>query len=633
MKPKFPRRLIGRAVAPLLLLGLFSNLPAAAAGPTAPNILWIITDDQRLDSIGAFNRMRRGQDASPLGRVMSPNVDRLAALGTTFINTFNQNPSCAPSRTVMHTGRYSHRTGVYGFEYYNPVGQANWRPLVPEILRDVAGYQTLTVGKLGIRAQHFGGKKGGTLPPLYQVDLGYRKEFAAKGLVDWNPETKWVGGKPGPKNEFFFLPDGRKLVWPEDAAASPNDRAEIRRRLDLFRDYRPGSGMAAADEEGGADGEILGGVNPQPGDKTRDGSFVAAVLEYLTHPDTSYTDLLGNKLAGPKGTQPLFIHCGFETPHTPVLPPEEFRRKFREFTYLVPKFAPEELAGFPPSIQKLYRMAASDHFTAAEKQQMIRDYFAFCAYGDSQVGKLVDGFIAYSEKQHRPWLVLYVCGDNGWRLNEHGMIKKFALFDTDLRNPIIVVSSDKQRFPAGKVVTDFAGFVDMAPAFLSAAGIDVSRSDYKYLDGRDLARVAAGTVPARDYIIAEPDWVIGPCALIRTKDYKFFMKVRPQNGNAVTAASAGKNPQWALTAELKDVGPMLFDLRVDPEETNNLSFDPYYRPVLDALRTKLQNIVLGDGRVEVAWSKAGGDRVFESNFSPGADDGKLTLPILKPRGL
>lgn len=120
-----------------------------------PNILWIVTDDQRVDSIVAFNQIRRGTADSPLGRVLSPNIDRLAKMGTTFINTFNQNPGCAPSRTLMHTGRYSHHSGVYGFEYYNPTGQPHWRPMVPEILRDKAGYQTLAVGKLGIRAQHF----------------------------------------------------------------------------------------------------------------------------------------------------------------------------------------------------------------------------------------------------------------------------------------------------------------------------------------------------------------------------------------------------------------------------------------------------------------------------------------------
>ncbi len=120
--------------------------------------------------------------------------------------------------------------------------------------------------------------------------------------------------------------------------------------------------------------------------------------------------------------------------------------------------------------------------------------------------------------------------------------------------------------------------------------------------------------------------MIGPRAVIRTKDYKIAMKIRPRNGHTMTAATAGKDFKWAITADLKDIELTLFDLNADPDEHNNLAFDARYRPVLDALRTKLQNIVLGDGHVEVAWTKAGYDRVHHSNFASGADDGRLKVP-------
>ena len=614
----------------VLLAGLATLAAPCLHAAEKPNILWIITDDQRPDSIAAFNRIRTGQSNSALGQVLSPNVDRLATMGTTFINTFNQNPGCAPSRTAMHTGRYSHRTGVYGFEYYNPSGMPHWNPMVPEILRDQAGYQTITVGKLGIRDQHFAGRKNVNGPLLYETDLGYRNEFAAKGLVEWHPETKWVRGQQGPKNETFFLPDGTKLYWPGDANASPNDHREIRRRFDVFRDYRPQSTSGGGDEEGGS--AILGGVNPKPGDQTRDANFAAAVLNHLDHAGQNYTDVLGCQQNGPDPKKPVFIHCGFEFPHTPVLPPAEFREKFKNLRYEIPKLTPGEFASFPPQIAKAFRNEGSNHFTDAEKQQMIADYYAYCAYGDSLVGKLANGFIRYSEKHGHPWLILYVCGDNGWKLNEHGMISKFLHYDHDLHNPIIVVSSDKKAFPPGKAVKDFTCFVDMAPTLLAAAGIDTSTPEYSYLDGRDLAKTAAGSVRPRDYIIAEPTWVTGPRAVIRTRDYKFSMRVRPQKGNAVLPATAGKDLEWAIKADLKDIEPTLFDLRTDPAEIHNVALSPRYRPVLDALRAKLQNIVLGDGRVEIPWENKGGSSTPEiSNFAPGADDGWIEVPDLKPR--
>ena len=96
-----------------------------------PNVLWILTDDQRYDSIGAFNRILHGRDHSELGYVESPNVDRLAAMGTTFINTYCQAPGCAPSRASMHYGRYPFRSGVYEFEYHNNNAE-HCQPTLPE---------------------------------------------------------------------------------------------------------------------------------------------------------------------------------------------------------------------------------------------------------------------------------------------------------------------------------------------------------------------------------------------------------------------------------------------------------------------------------------------------------------------
>ena len=584
-----------------------------------PNILWVLTDDQRADSIAKFNEIRTGDFKSSLGPVLSPNIDRLARMGTTFINTFNQNPGCAPSRTSMHTGRYSHRTGIYGFEYYNPVGQSHWKPMVPEILRDLAGYQTVAVGKLGIRAQHFSNQRGGAEPPLYQTYLGYQREFAAQGKVDWVKESRWAKGKPLPKKEIFYFPNGERLVWPQRLGDTPDDRAEILSRLDIIRRYAPGDAEKS--------GSVIGGVSPQDGSQTRDGQYSNALLKHLANSGKTYTDLLGGQRIGPDKDKPMFAYIGFDFPHTPVLPPAEFRVEFQKLNYKVPTFTDEEFASFPPQLVRLFKKSQSSHFTEAEKQQMISDYYAFCAYGDSLVGKTVDGFIKYSEKQNRPWMILYVCGDHGWRLNEHGMVSKFSHYDIDLHNPVIVVSSDKKTYPAGQVVEDFTQFVDFTPAFLSAAGVDISTPEFDYLDGRDLALTAAGQIRPRDYVIAEPTWVSGPRAVIRTKRFKFSMRSRPRKGHTITNSSVGKDFKWAIRANLESIEPVLYDLKADPNELKNLAFDPRYRKVLKTLRIKLQNIVLGDGRVEIAWTKKGKRLpAYQSNFAPNADDGILEVP-------
>ena len=84
-------------------------------------------------------------------------------------------------------------------------------------------------------------------------------------------------------------------------------------------------------------------------------------------------------------------------------------------------------------------------------------------------------------------MIVYVCGDHGWKMNDHGAVSKLNPWDVDCHNPIIVVSSDKNAYPAGNVVTDYTEFVDIAPTCLSAAGARLTDPTFDYLDGYNLA--------------------------------------------------------------------------------------------------------------------------------------------------
>jgi arylsulfatase A-like enzyme len=72
--------------------------PAAAAHATKPpNIVFVLSDDQRADTLGAM-----------------PNVQKeLVAHGVTFTNSFVPTSLCCPSRASILTGKYAHSTGVY----------------------------------------------------------------------------------------------------------------------------------------------------------------------------------------------------------------------------------------------------------------------------------------------------------------------------------------------------------------------------------------------------------------------------------------------------------------------------------------------------------------------------------------
>ena len=136
----------------IVALGMSAGTPSTAVpDKPKPNVLWILTDDQRYDSIRAFNRMLHGREHSELGYVESPRTDRLAAMGTTFINAYCQAMGCAPSRASMHYGRYPFRSGIYEFEYHN-INAEHCKPTLPERMAKL-GYQTLHIGKLGVRVR------------------------------------------------------------------------------------------------------------------------------------------------------------------------------------------------------------------------------------------------------------------------------------------------------------------------------------------------------------------------------------------------------------------------------------------------------------------------------------------------
>jgi N-acetylglucosamine-6-sulfatase len=118
-----------------------SEGPAAANAarhplPERPNIVFILTDDQRWDELQHM-----------------PNVQNLLqANGITFTNGFVSNPLCSPSRATILTGRYSGHNGVWsnqaadsgGFETFRDNGAESHT--IATVLQDI-GYYTGLFGK------------------------------------------------------------------------------------------------------------------------------------------------------------------------------------------------------------------------------------------------------------------------------------------------------------------------------------------------------------------------------------------------------------------------------------------------------------------------------------------------------
>jgi arylsulfatase A-like enzyme len=122
---------VGFAFSPLALVK--ADIKAKAP----PNILLLVTDDQRWDTIAA-----QGNQI-----IKTPNLDQLYRQGTVFKKAFVTSSICPVSRASIFTGQYASRHGITGFN--ETLSKEQLGRTYPAILRK-NGYKTGFIGKWGI---------------------------------------------------------------------------------------------------------------------------------------------------------------------------------------------------------------------------------------------------------------------------------------------------------------------------------------------------------------------------------------------------------------------------------------------------------------------------------------------------
>ncbi|MER2491740.1 sulfatase-like hydrolase/transferase [Catenovulum sediminis] len=587
---------------------------------STPNILWIITDDQRPDSVSAYNQAVFGTKNSPLGYVESPNVDALAKEGILFTRAFTNSPVCGPSRGTLSTGRYPFRNGHYAFEltHQNPDFVT---PTVSQTLRD-KGYGTAVFGKEDSYIFKWGPGQGFHDANLFDYKVHFKHDLQANGLGELFVKAgyDYTSGSPvmaGLKENVVY-PNGEKRAYYLKRKTGELTQDDLAQKQQTTEEFELLRAYTRSQKD-----LILGGVNPKPAGETVDAYIVKELQNYLAHADQTFKTSWGKQAQGADTSQPQFIQLGFHLPHTPVLPPKEFRDRFKDKIYDIPEFEKSELQYLPKQLKSVYNAMKTDDMSYQEKQQAIRDYYAFCAYGDALIGQAVASFKDYSEANNQPYLIVFTVGDHGWHLGEQGITAKFGPWIQSVENAAIIVSSDKSLVPAGKINRKMVEFVDFSPTILASAGVDIKQPEFAYLDGFNLLDVMNNQAPRRDYILGEINLVGGPRAYMHTERFRFSMRTRPFNG-PVSADYLGKDLKWPLNVSAEEAELALYDLAVDPNEQRNLAYHPKYAPLANWFRHRLGNIVLGDGRVEADWSQANAYHI--SNFAKGADNKIANIP-------
>ena len=104
-----------------------------------PNIMFILTDQQRADTIHAAGNPH----------IRTPVMDRLCREGVRFSRAYTPSPVCVSARAALLTGQYPHKNGCYDNGFTQPVD----RPSMMDVLAR-AGYHTHGVGKMHFVPDH-----------------------------------------------------------------------------------------------------------------------------------------------------------------------------------------------------------------------------------------------------------------------------------------------------------------------------------------------------------------------------------------------------------------------------------------------------------------------------------------------
>lgn len=144
---------------------------------TPPNIIYILADDLGYGDVGSYGQTR----------IETPSLDKMAEEGMLFTQHYAGSTVCAPSRSVLLSGKHTGHTAIRGNKEYEPEGQ---HPLneetytIAEMLKD-AGYTTGAFGKWGLG---FVGTEGDPNKQGFDEFFGYNCQRQAHRYY---PEHLW----------------------------------------------------------------------------------------------------------------------------------------------------------------------------------------------------------------------------------------------------------------------------------------------------------------------------------------------------------------------------------------------------------------------------------------------------------
>lgn len=507
-----------------------------------PNVVLLLIDDGAFMDLGAFG-----------GEARTPNIDALAASGAMLTN-YHTSPLCSPSRAMLLTGIDNHRTGVSTIEEVLPPELAG-KPgytlhLEPGVVTvasrlQQAGYRTYMAGKWHL------GHGDGDLPSAHGFDHSIALD--ASGADNWEQKPYMPYYQIAP-----WFEDGKPATLPEDFYSS----------------------------------------------------------NYIVDRTIGFID------ADAKIQKPFFAYLAFQAVHIPVQAPREFSDHYKgRFDdgwdkLRIARWERAKTLGLIPADAPLAPMHAGsrrwDTLTADEKKMFARSmevYAGMLEAMDHNVGRLIQHlkdanqfentiFILTSDNGPEPSDPVHAPGMNLWMMTHGyewqldnlgekgslnyigpewaaaaaspGKIFKFYTAEGGLHVPFVISGPG---IAAGQKLSSTVFVTDVTPTILELAGAETQQPKGEVqITGRSL-------VPA----------LTGKATEVRLPEETIGTEV---SGNSALFQGHYKIVRYA--PPYGDNGWHLYDLAVDPGETNDLAAS---QP--DLLKSMLEQYALYEKRMGV----------------------------------
>jgi arylsulfatase A-like enzyme len=522
----------------IIVFAMAITTSIVAQQKTKPNILFIAVDDLK-PILGCYGNTL----------VKTPNIDRLAKIGTVFQSNYCQQAVCGPTRASIMTGKRPDNTGVWDLK-------TKMRDVNPDILSlpqhlISQGYSTQGVGKI----------------------------YDSRCVDDAMDGPSWSV----PYYNYFKT---EERFYPKDLGAPLSGQYQSPESKKLAEKFR-----LEAEAKGMSKKEITDYVSKS----------VKPAVECVDVPDNAYNDG-ANALRAieileklKSEVQPFFFAVGFSKPHLPFVAPKKYWDLYKREDMPVAAFQEQpknsvdvafhnsgELRAYTdiPSLlsftdQKDYGLT----LPLDKQKELIHGYHAAISFMDAQVGKVLDKLDALGLTENT---IIVLWGDHGWHLGDHNIWCKHTNFEQATRTPLIIsapgIASSASNSPSE--------FVDVFPTICDLAGVKIPDE----VDGKSLKPLMNKSAKSvKDFSVSQyprsgtkseterqgyaSSKVMGYS--LRDQRYRYtiwmgndFRSTKPFNADLI-------------------VGTELYDYDKDPNETINVSEDAAYQSVAKDLKAKI----------------------------------------------